>query len=353
MPTLLRSGSIYKSDNCDSDCESDDWNSDTDMGETQTQVLNKLLHEIKGTNKHLAHISGAMDKLTTEMQTCNQFLKVDIMKHIQESVKGLNDSVAQSISNLTKEVTKIPNKPSTTTSTDIEVESHARREKSEKVPEWEHKLNYRKFEYWKNIKNQGISEIYDKWLSDEDNSFMPRKFRHRPSKDETKDQRKIKEELSRQKMKAEIRLLQSRAKIHLDNYQKTDLEIHESIANVKPVGVSTRLEEMWIEDIKREERISQGYWKEHQEWLEKLPNENQSRPNRYQNGPNTGPQRNYYQQQQSYNRQWNQHRGQNYNSQYNASEDYQFNKQSYNNQQRHYEDNNDFLGRDRRRPRRQ
>ena len=103
MPTLLRSGSIYKSDNCDSDCESDDWNSDTDMGETQTQVLNKLLHEIKGTNKHLAHISGAIDKLTTEMQTCNQFLKVDIMKHIQESVKGLNDSVAQSISNLTKE----------------------------------------------------------------------------------------------------------------------------------------------------------------------------------------------------------------------------------------------------------
>ncbi len=158
-----------------------------------------------------------------------------------------------------------------TTDDDEEEETRkaARKKKSSMLKEWKRSLNKIKQHYGTGLRNDETAAVYQKWI-DEDN-FMPRKFRPKAIPDETEGERKVREELSKEKMRASIRLMQIRATSQREKHNEEERKFTILIEERTEGQVREHLKEMFRHEVQLTMDKAVKDWQKSKEWLEQLP----------------------------------------------------------------------------------
>ena len=89
---------------------------------------------------------------------------------------------------------------------------------------WCNNLNQRKQAFWNMLKNDNTSVIYVDWFS-RDNTIIPNKFQSKTFPTEPEEQKKIKEALSLEKMKAQAKLHHAVAERNKAKFEEKDREM--------------------------------------------------------------------------------------------------------------------------------
>ena len=112
---------------------------------------------------------------------------------------------------------------------------------------WRNNLNQRKQAFWNMVKNENTSVIYVDWFS-QDKPIIPKKFRSRTFTNEPEEQKKIKERLSVEKMKAQASLFHLTAERNKAKYEEKDREMLNEIEKIPSIHVRQQLQELWKND---------------------------------------------------------------------------------------------------------
>ena len=120
---------------------------------------------------------------------------------------------------------------------------------------WHNNLNQRKQAFWNMLKNENTSVIYVDWFS-RDNAIIPKKFQSKPFPNEPEEQKKIKEALSLEKMKAQAKLHHVIAECNKAKFKEKDREMLNEIEKISSVHVRQQLQELCRNDCKKQEEKS-------------------------------------------------------------------------------------------------
>ena len=115
------------------------------------------------------------------------------------------------------------------------------------------------------------SVIYVDWFS-QDKPMIPKKFRSRTFTNEPEEQKKIKERLSVEKMKAQASLFHLTAERNKVKYEEKDREMLNEIEKIPSIHVRQQFQELWKNDCKKKEDKSLNLWEEKKTWLLKQEN---------------------------------------------------------------------------------
>ena len=116
---------------------------------------------------------------------------------------------------------------------------------------WHNNLNQRKQAFWNMLKNENTSVIYVDWFSRE-NAIIPKKFQSKmfPNKPDRGAEKKIKEALSLEKMKAQAKLHHAVAEHNKAKFEEKDREMLNEIEKISSVHVRNKSNELWRNDCK-------------------------------------------------------------------------------------------------------
>lgn len=134
---------------------------------------------------------------------------------------------------------------------------------------WRNNLNQRKQAFWNMLKNENTSVIYVDWFS-RDNAIIPKKFQSKTFPNEPEEQKKIKEALSLEKMKAQAKLHHAVAERNKAKFEEKDREMLNEIEKISSGYVRQQLQELWRNDCKKQEDKSQNLWEVKKSWFEKF-----------------------------------------------------------------------------------
>ena len=132
-------------------------------------------------------------------------------------------------------------------------DSHKAKKSIEKL--WKDSLNARKQAFWTYYKAKTTAETFEKLL-EEDPPKMPRRFLPKGIPNEEEEETKIRQEISLENFKAEIRLLHVRAKSYEQKFTKIDVQMVENFTEKYTENVVDHLKEFWFQDCKKEEEFS-------------------------------------------------------------------------------------------------
>lgn len=96
---------------------------------------------------------------------------------------------------------------------------------------------------------------------------MPRKFRIKPIREEPYDQRNIRIEVAKERLRGEIQLLRLRSNKSQEKVIEYDTEMEKVFKNKASGRVLEILLNMWESDCKREEQKSFNKWRYKEAWL--------------------------------------------------------------------------------------
>ena len=132
---------------------------------------------------------------------------------------------------------------------------------------WRNNLNQRKQAFWNMLKNENTSVIYVDWFS-RDSAIIPKKFQSKTFPNEPEEQKKIKEALSLEKMRAQAKLHHAIAERNKAKFEEKDREM--LIEKISSAHVRQQLQELWRNDCKKQEEKSQNLWEVKKRWFEKF-----------------------------------------------------------------------------------
>lgn len=122
---------------------------------------------------------------------------------------------------------------------------------------WNKSIEFRKHHFWQHIRNKNLAETYERWIQLEP-IVLPAKLQVVKIPTETSEQTKLRECQVRSNYKFEIEKLKLLAASHHQKYQSAD-ENMESLIKRKCTGaVAESLKQMWLEEVRKNENISQG-----------------------------------------------------------------------------------------------
>lgn len=127
-------------------------------------------------------------------------------------------------------------------------------------------MNSRKQTYWKQINNANHAEQFEKWLEKAE-PILPRKFRIKPIREEPYDQRNIRIEVAKERLRGEIQLLRLRSNKSQEKVIEYDTEMEKVLKNKASGRVLEIFLNMWESDCKREEQKSFNKWRYKEAWL--------------------------------------------------------------------------------------
>ena len=111
-----------------------------------------------------------------------------------------------------------------------------------------------------------MSELYSNWLNQE-TVYIPRKFKHKKFPNEDPTETEIKEQLSVEKMKAEIKILKQRAEKFEGKFSGIDDSMFESIENLANGRVLDKLREIWLSECNSDVDKIRKIWEKKKEWF--------------------------------------------------------------------------------------
>lgn len=149
---------------------------------------------------------------------------------------------------------------------ELALQKEASKIKQKIKPYWNQTLNSRKQTYWKQINNANHAEQFEKWLEKAE-PILPRKFRIKPIREEPYDQRNIRIEVAKERLRGEIQLLRLRSNKSQEKVIEYDTEMEKVLKNKASGRVLEILLNMWESDCKREEQKSFNKWRYKEAWL--------------------------------------------------------------------------------------
>lgn len=144
------------------------------------------------------------------------------------------------------------------------------------ISTWRQKANQRKQHLYQQMRNKTINTIYMDWCQDGD--FVPKKYKPKPITGEPEDQKKIRTDLAKMKMKAEAELCSLKAQKHWERVQTIDIEMFEVIESNADGEVKEHLKEMYRQECEKIEVNARSGANKHESWLMNLPNSENDDP---------------------------------------------------------------------------
>ena len=136
---------------------------------------------------------------------------------------------------------------------------------------WRNLLNQRKLAYYNAIKCRGLSERFREFYEQEE-MYIPKKFREKITQQDTETQRRIKMDLSVSRFVANIKILEDKIVHYTTKYLEIDEELKAEITTQCPVSTHSFLFDLWEVESKAEEEKSKSIWLKKDVWIKDLPN---------------------------------------------------------------------------------
>ena len=153
-----------------------------------------------------------------------------------------------------------------TKATNVTLEKEINKAKQSMKKLWEQKLSGRNDLFSRVYRNKRLSELFAKELEEKEPK-IPRKFLPAYNVLEDEEEHKIKQELAKEKVKAEIRLQDIRSKRQITKISDIDTEIISFITKNNAKDVSARLIEMWQTECMDQENQAKNKFDAKEEWF--------------------------------------------------------------------------------------
>ena len=176
-------------------------------------------------------------------------------------------SVADKLDNMSQEISHLANYELLDQVNQLRIDEEAYRKRRQQT-KWKHQLNQRKQAFWNSIKTRGIGNLYAQYI-DQERVYLPRKFRPQEIRGEPEDQTDERVRLAVESLRAEYRILASKAERHQARYLQIDQDMSDLIHKTANGRVAEKLQNIWIKDCEREEQISLDMWHKKQQWFSK------------------------------------------------------------------------------------
>ena len=231
---------------------------------TSTGIEQREGRKLNEISKKLSLILSAIETLT---ETIKENHKSDqptdttqVSPHLTEMTQvlsKLNDNISSKQEQETAAITR---------NTTLLSEDEASKTKSLISKKWEYKLQKRKEAYWNMVKNKGHKETYQRWIESE-TIIVPKYLQRKKFNNEHSDQMSVRANAALSEFRTEIELQELRMQQHESRYKQIDEEMEQLFKQKNSGQVKTILLEMWKEETKYNERISERRWEKNQRWL--------------------------------------------------------------------------------------
>jgi len=114
---------------------------------------------------------------------------------------------------------------------------------------WKSNLNQKNQHLYQHLRNTNVHKIYSEWL--EDGTFLPRKFHPKPICGEPEDQKKLRIELAKEKMRTEAQLCKLRAQSHWEKSEEIDADMMKLIEQKADGQIREHLKEMYRKECEK------------------------------------------------------------------------------------------------------
>mgnify|MGYP003692457351 CR=1 FL=1 len=119
--------------------------------------------------------------------------------------------------------------------------------------EWSSALNTRKHSFWQETNNDNDADQYEKWLG-EDTPILPRTFRIPEIRGEPEEQKTIRANMAKERVRGDFRLLRMRAEKSQEKIFNTDEEMNKVLKNKASGRILEILANFWKLDCERERK---------------------------------------------------------------------------------------------------
>ena len=226
--------------------------------------------------------SDKLDEIGEQLIFLNENLREthaffrEFLENWRQERNSTRDTVLNSLGRITSQVDELnsqmidlPNVTLLNNTNAICIKKEAFRIRKNMNKIWRNNLNQRKQAFWNMLKNENTSVIYVDWSS-RDNAIIPKKFQSKTFPNEPEEQKKIKEALSLEKMKAQAKLHHVIAERNKAKFEEKDREMLNEIEKISSVYVRQQLQELWRNDCKKQEEKSQNLWEVKRRWFEEF-----------------------------------------------------------------------------------
>ena len=169
-------------------------------------------------------------------------------------------------------------------------------EKKKNIKNWKDNLNERKMTYFLKYKNEKMSEIYERWYQSEP-PVVPKKLKAKQIPGETEEQKKVRLELSCDKMRCEANIMKIRAENYAIKLARITDEVSKEIFKSYEENSDTanQPQELWKRECRSEEEKSARIWSDKEEFFTKVEMEETGgkETGNFQNRPVTQNNHNY------------------------------------------------------------
>lgn len=132
--------------------------------------------------------------------------------------------------------------------------------------EWGSIIKKRKIAYYKKIRNEGIKKEYEQHLKD-DPPRIPQKFREHPFPGQSDAQTQRMKKLEITKLELEIERLEEEKVKNESIISNAECEIKQLIGKNNDAETRQKLNEIWFNEIRKEEKLSEDIWKKKENFL--------------------------------------------------------------------------------------
>ena len=226
--------------------------------------------------------SDKLDEIREQLILLNENFReartffMEFLQNWRQERSSTRDTILESLGRITSQVDELNSQmidiPDATLLNDtnaIWIKKEAFRIRRSMNKMWQNNLNQRKQAFWNMLKNENTSVIYVNWFS-RDKPIIPKKFQSKTFPSEPEEQKKIKEELSLQKMKAQAQLHHVIAERNKAKYEDKDKEMLTEMGKISSEHIRHQLQELWKNDCKKQEEKSQKIWELKKTWFEEF-----------------------------------------------------------------------------------
>lgn len=228
----------------------------------EIDILLLISEKISNLQEELVRSREEQTRITLRIKDQHEKIGQDLLTCIQNLERISTHHSSHSSSQPLHEV------PDSTAHMEIQLKNEAFNSRRRLRIPWQQKLNHRKQMYWNHIKNQGLYELYEKWLN-QSPPHIPRKYLPKHIQGEPENEEKIRYSLAIDEMKMNQELFASRATRFLSKTETADIEMKEFIqSKCTPPVLQDLIYNIWKDDCLREEAKSRLIWEKKCRWHE-------------------------------------------------------------------------------------
>ena len=157
------------------------------------------------------------------------------------------------------------------------------------IKNWRKNRNERKNAFETFTRCGTLADLYTQWV-EQDTPYIPRKFRHKKINGEEENETELRQQLSIEKVKTEIKILQQRKTKFEKKFSDLDQTMLETIDENASGSVAEKLRDIWMKDCNGDIEKVNDTWQKKKEWFLQTKAESEAREANPANQEATGNQ---------------------------------------------------------------